>query len=650
MKLRTSFCKSITFKKDILRFAPVWVLYLVGMLMVLPGTVDYGFYDSVGRHMDDLIKGFSVVNILYAALVANLLFGDLYNTKMCYSLHAMPVRRESWLLTHLGSGFLFSLVPNCVAMLIIMVRLESYWFLGLYWLLAVTVQYLFFFGLATVSALLTGSRYAMLAVYAGFNFVSMLLYATLQVIYVPMFTGVVLNTQGFVQFSPVVKLYEFDFFTFSNTQIPWGSEFGSDTRNFYVYEGLADGWGYIAILAAVGLAAMAISIWLYRIRHLESAGDFVAFGRLKAPACIIITLCVMLCCALLGKAVFNAYLIWMAVGLFIGFFGSLMLLERRIKVFRKKTFLSFGLMVLVVGVSLLAAEMDWFGVERYIPRANQVKSVQISNRIATSYSYDYAYMEGSSLYAEVEDPEEIAQVLLAHQDILDRLNENSDSRHRVTLHYTLRSGATVTRSYWAPASGENYRIIRKFLYQKDSVLGFKQYQDILPNIRYMYYEFGTVPQAMWRPVLQALQADFQNGLVDISAKTEHYVEYSYYDEKGRGYYRTLWLLPGAETISLLNSPEMAMCYTDWDTFLADVSFVSLEDAKIKPEQVAGLLTAMRTDIENGSLSLYGHADGYRVTYEIMQKDDGEIVFREFVIDKTCKATWAWIVENTDLTG
>ena len=258
MKLKTSFFKPVVLKKDILRFAPVWALYLIGMMLILLETGYYADYDRFAyNRMADFIPSFAVVNIVYAAICANLLFGDLYNTKLCYSLHAMPYRRESWLVTHLVSGLSFSFVPNCVAALYMMTRLDAYWYMALCWLLATTLQFIFFYGLATVSAMLTGNRFAMLAVYAGFNFVSLLLYATINAIYLPMVTGVVVHMRAFSRFSPVVELFNFDYFQFTRKEVlvPDTAKPGNEYMDiFYQLDGLSDGWGYLAILAVVGLA------------------------------------------------------------------------------------------------------------------------------------------------------------------------------------------------------------------------------------------------------------------------------------------------------------------------------------------------------------------------------------------------------------
>jgi hypothetical protein len=143
--------------------------------------------------MPDLVGSFGIVNIIYAGVIALMVYGDLYNTRMCYSLHAAPLRREGILLSNLATGLSFSTVPNLLAMVYLMTQLEAYWYLALYWLLASTLQFMFFYSLATVSALLTGNRFAMVAMYALFNFVSMLLYGVTQMLYIPMMPGVVVN-------------------------------------------------------------------------------------------------------------------------------------------------------------------------------------------------------------------------------------------------------------------------------------------------------------------------------------------------------------------------------------------------------------------------------------------------------------------------
>ena len=641
MKSKTSFFKPIALKKDIFRFAPVWALYLIGMLLVMlaDGYDDYSYFAKYT--LTPMLPAFGVVNLGYALVIGMLLFGDLFNTKMCYSLHAMPYRRESWLATHLVSGLLFSLVPNVLAALYLMVQLEAYWFLGLYWLLAVTLQFIFFFGIAAISAMLTGNRIAMPAVYAILNFVAMLLYFSVNVIYAPMLEGVVVNTQAFTRFSPVVELFNFDFFLFEREiQVTYDIR-----QTFFAYQGLGTGWGYTAILGILGLAAMGGAFWLYRKRHLECAGDFVAFPRLKVAFCIILTLCVTLVIALAGKLL-GGLLLWVFVGLLVGFFGSLMLLERRVKVFRKQTFLGFGIMVIAVALSVCAIAFDWLGIESWTPKVQQVQSVQVSNSSQYDVFENGGY--GNRLSATLEDPADIDRIIQAHEDILDHLDETTPpgkNRHRVTLVYTLRSGRKVIRSYMAPASGTNYEIIRSYLYKSDTVLGFTEAATAAKQITYFYCDKGPVPPALYEKMLEALVGDVMNGAIDPEKYGESYVEYEIRNGD-QSLHRFLHITDRAEkTLALLKSPELLMGYGHWGEFLAGMGNVQLDGDPIPLEQRAALLEALRKDIEAGTVDMEKWSGAQAWIYYEHRMENGEHAYREFVVTEKAQHTWAWLMEN-----
>lgn len=652
MRSRKSFFKPIALKKDILRFAPIWALYLIGMLLLLMEGSGYHAYDRFAYYLlPDLIPAFGIVNLCYASLCAVSLFGDLYNTKLCYSLHAMPYRRESWLGTHLLAGLLFSLVPNAIAALYLVWRLEAYWFLGLMWLLAATLQYLFFFGIATVSTMLTGNRFAALLVCAGFNFVSLLLYATITMLYLPILYGVVVNVDGFSLFSPVRQLFKYDFFRFTREDRPVVSGYDDYYNHFFRYDGLGDGWGYLAIIAAVGLAAMALSVWLYRKRHLESAGDFIAFPKLKGLSCVIMTLCVTLCFALVGELFGNA-VVWMIVGLAIGFFGSLMLLERRVKVFRKKAFLGFVAMVLVMALSLCAVFFDLFGIESWVPKADRVASVTVTNmRVRSGYApFPQDLFYGSGLETTLTDPADIARIVEAHADILSHAEDERSDRHRVTLVYKMKSGRTVVRSYMAVANGLNYEIIRGYLYQADSVLGFTDPSVAAKQVEYMTWGAGHVPQSMYEAVLKALQADCKAGYITPEQKYEHFLEYLLIDEEGKENYRYVAIMPEAKNVlALLNSPEVIMGYSDWTDFLSRVQDMTVDangyGTEIAKSQHEGLLSAMRKDVAAGVLRANDYYSGAYLIYYKYRTDGGYYEYREFYISEKAENTILWLKEN-----
>lgn len=612
MKLRTSFSNLTTFRKNITRFAPVWGLYLIGILLALATDNHYDYDRYAKNYIPDLINSFGVVNLIYAAVCSVMLFGDLYNTRMCYSLHTIPQKREHLFLSHLAAALCFSLVPNTVASLLLMARLQEYWFIALYWLLAVTLQFLFFFGVASLSAMLTGNRFAMLLVYAGINFVSLLIYWILNTIYLPSMPGVVLNYASFSLLTPVVKLFDWEYFAFEGVEVY--SQIYHEYITFYEYRGLAGGWSYTAILAVLGLVFAGIALLLYKLRHLEVAGDFVAFRKLKNAACVIMTICVAGVAAFLGSEMLGGGMeLWLIVGLVVGFFGSLMLLERRVKVFRKKTFLGFGALAAVLIVSFLMVVFDVFGIVHWVPKASEVESVVLSNYYDSNngYNYDELYY-GNRLSVMLTEKADIKEILTAHQDILDRLERNaSGSSHRVVLTYTLNDGRKVIRSYHAPDDGVNYEIVSKYFYTPEQILGFTDWNSYIHNVEHLIVAGNPVPATMQEKFLNAVRIDCENGYIvtdrnlTVTDKEHCYwMDIEVQNPNGSYTYRNLCILPQAEnTQALINSPEFILGYTDWNAYLDAVYYVDVSGTEIPRNVYPQFLNALFLDAQAGAISL-----------------------------------------------
>ena len=156
MRSKTSCFNKTVFRKNLLRFAPVWGVYtlcLVVGILILYGNGGTAKFFHFARNMAQLVEVMAVVNLLYAPIVAQLLFGDLYSSRMCNMLHAFPLRRESWFLTNVLSGLTFSLVPTAIMALISFPLLAGSIFEGAPvlsgWIfLASNLQFVCFFGMA----------------------------------------------------------------------------------------------------------------------------------------------------------------------------------------------------------------------------------------------------------------------------------------------------------------------------------------------------------------------------------------------------------------------------------------------------------------------------------------------------------------------
>ena len=79
MKLKTSFFDIAVLKKALLRFWPTWGLYLIGALLLTQSNVGDPY--RLARNLESG-AGLMIINAIYGALVAFLLFGDLFKSRM----------------------------------------------------------------------------------------------------------------------------------------------------------------------------------------------------------------------------------------------------------------------------------------------------------------------------------------------------------------------------------------------------------------------------------------------------------------------------------------------------------------------------------------------------------------------------------------
>ena len=435
MKLRTLFCNRTALKKDITRFAPAWALYSVMLLLTLfimasEGS-DYSRTEVLVSH-----TGFMVVlNLIYGYINGQILFGDLFNTRHCNALHAMPLRRECWYMTHVIAGLLFSLVPNTIFALIALPLLGTGSMMAIYWLAAVTLQYLFFFGLAVCSALCVGNRFAMALVYTITNFLSMIIYVLYYNLYQPLLEGVEVPEEVAYRFCPAVQMMTED--NILMEVIHDNSEVYAERKVAEIIMG--DGWGYLAICAVIGVALLGVALALYRRRKLESAGDFMALKALEPVFLVLYTMALVVFFYVFG-ILFEMDYIFMGVGVLVGYFTGRMLLMRTTRVFQPKAFLWLAVFVAVLVASLLVTAADPLGLSKRVPARAEVEQVKVS----TAYTPQYG---NEPFLTETEDIE-LARKM--HKMILEGQGETtSENTGFITLSflYELNNGTTLIRSY-----------------------------------------------------------------------------------------------------------------------------------------------------------------------------------------------------------
>lgn len=507
MRLRTSFFNGRVLLKNLTRFAPVWVLYSVAEVLGLM-LADSAVYGRLAGDLNNIMGPIAIFHGIYALIVAACLFGDLFDRRLCNGLHAMPLRREGWLLTNIASGLVFALIPAIVGGALGAVMMGNAWWMALIWQATSLLQFVFFFGLAVFSAMCAGKRLAMTAIYGILNFLSVLIYWIVTMIYEPLLPGVVTSDTWFMKLCPVVSIVRDTYVNF---------RYGNSVSGFDSFQPQA--WNYLFLCAGVGVVLLLISWLLYRRRHLETAGDFVSFRPVRLFFLVFYTFGVgMLLYSfgdLFGLPKDYGFLV---VGLLIGWFTGCMLLERTVKIFTGKAFLGFAIFGVLFAGSIGLTIADPAGIVSYVPQTENIEeAVLYLGNDNYAYSYQQGWTEDGWWLTE---PEELAQMQDLHRKILEQHQEEGDGRIHVKLRYQLSDGSYVLRSYYVPADSPVAEELSIYFSDIRVVFGTEKVELIKNSIDaanvYLngtgdYDGFDITDPQQIQKILEAIEADCREG-------------------------------------------------------------------------------------------------------------------------------------------
>lgn len=535
MKSKTSLINKTVFKKDITRFAPIWGGYTIFILLCLFLLTDYDA-PIIAVNVEESLLPMAFLNMLYAGICGAFLFMDLFNGRLCNALHAFPIRRESWLVTHIASGILFSVVPNLLIALIGSIYLWNYAYMALIWLAISTLQYLFFFGTAVLAAMCAGNLLGMTAVYGIIHFITLLVFRVVELFYEPLLYGVKLNSTIAQELFPIAKLIQLDYVLADVSHLI--------NRPQFAYKGLlGKSWLYVGLCAAAGIVSLVLAWRVYRRRQLEVAGDFISL-RWLSPVFLVF-------CAIGAGAVLYLFsgrldgmgYVFLLVGLAIGYFAGRMLLGRTLKVFGKKSLISFGVLVAVLAGSYLLTWLDPIGVTRYVPALDKIESAAVIGADRGHYFYaanglipSYVDTRNDSDGFRITDPQELTELQDFHQELIRyRPGSNEGITCDVMIVYTLESGRTVTRYYevgrntaLGDRAGEYFNDMRYIFDVDDTTVLQGAFEAV--SINYYADKVSTqikiINQAEIAGLLDAIQADCNAGVMAQN--------YAYHNAYGMG--------------------------------------------------------------------------------------------------------------------
>lgn len=452
MRFGTSFFNGTLYQKTVMRFWPVWALYLIFWLMVLPmrflseamrrsqweSEADLiAYLQMQARDIPTMLRSLLILSAIMGILCAMAVFSYLYSNRSACMIHALPMRRETIFGSQYLAGLSFFMVPHIIIYVLMLATEVSMNCLNLWsltlWFLVQSGTCFFFYSFGVFCAMFTGHLLALPVFYGILNGLVLVVLVLIQEvcrIYLYGFAGFgTIVEEGAVWLTPFIKLY-----TAINTSYvqPLDQVRLFDAKVVIVY-------------AVVGVLLTVAALLLYRGRHIESAGDVVSVKIVRPIFKYGFALCVGLSGGMVTKAILYlennvAFMLWMVIWGIVGYFVAEMLLQKSFRVLKAWK----GSVAVVVAIVLFSVSIyqDWYGFEQWTPNPEQVERVQLTGLRGSPW-------DSANSEIDRDDAEGIAQMVALHQAIIhqDTTGKGNQDIGWATITYIMKDGHTIRRSY-----------------------------------------------------------------------------------------------------------------------------------------------------------------------------------------------------------
>ena len=452
MRFGTSFFNGTLYQKTVMRFWPVWALYLIFWLMVLPmrflseamrrsqweSEADLiAYLQMQARDIPTMLRSLLILSAIMGILCAMAVFSYLYSNRSACMIHALPMRRETIFGSQYLAGLSFFMVPHIIIYVLMLATEVSMNCLNLWsltlWFLVQSGTCFFFYSFGVFCAMFTGHLLALPVFYGILNGLVLVVLALIQEvcrIYLYGFAGFgTIVEEGAFWLTPFIKLY-----TAINTSYvqPLDQVRLFDAKVVIVY-------------AVVGVLLTVAALLLYRGRHIESAGDVVSVKIVRPIFKYGFALCVGLSGGMVTKAILYlennvAFMLWMVIWGIVGYFVAEMLLQKSFRVLKAWK----GSVAVVIAIVLFSVSIyqDWYGFEQWTPNPEQVERVQLKGLRGSPW-------DSANSEIDRDDAEGIAQMVALHQAIIhqDTTGKGNQDTGWATITYIMKDGHTIRRSY-----------------------------------------------------------------------------------------------------------------------------------------------------------------------------------------------------------
>ena len=441
--------------KNVTLYWPLWVLYTLALLALLPGQLWLG--SSVSYHTGELSEDY-IVGLLssgdmsaYLLLISAMaiatgsaLFSYLFRTRTANMIHALPVDRNQLFGTNVISGLSFLIVPQVfsflVAMLYCINRGISHLEYLVIWLIMCGCIAFVMYAIVTFCSFLTGQLITMLAFVGLINTFSLMFSALVEFIF---------HIFAYGMDSRVIPTY------ITLWCSPWNALACFNVEALYENEKYVGmhilGEEIIVVYSIIAILLYVVSWVLYKKRHIEHTGDFLTVSFLKPVFRYGVGICMAMLLAPGAYATFIQIgetipiplfvLIFVIVGM-IGYWVADMLIKKTFKVFKKKYLLHWGIYAVVLTASCIGIYISTNVYETAIPNKEEVAYAKICSNYWSKFEQE-----------ELDKVFNIHKAIIQQKDLFEGIiyDYGSYDYDYIKIYYYAEDGkAIATRRYYVP--------------------------------------------------------------------------------------------------------------------------------------------------------------------------------------------------------
>lgn len=407
MRSKTLSCDFTLFRKDLTRFAPVWLGLCAWMILWAIGIRSVQQYD--GYYYEPVAP-------VLAPILALVVFGYLCDPTECNMVHSLPIRRERLFMIHVAAAFVMFLVPTAI---FCAVTRDYGTQSAIYRFIFIALEFLLLFSIGILCMMLTGRKIGAALLYLFIQCFPIIIGLIIDRLYLPLLPGLYLNND-YTALCPMLLVG-----SYADFRRPTGIH--------------GDDWAYIGCIAMISVAILAASLLLYRRRKLEHAGDLLAASWMDPFFAV--------CSAITGTSVmvflgYDLEPVILLLGGTIGYFSYWMLSKKSARVFTLRIVGGLACLVAVFVGSLYVTSLDPLNLVNRIPETGQVEKVTLGR----------GYYSNDDFYSS--DPAIIADISSLHMSIAETCTSEPPSGYvysegdTVLFTYELKNGRTMYREYY----------------------------------------------------------------------------------------------------------------------------------------------------------------------------------------------------------